>query len=111
MKTLHQHGIALAIAFIVSTTTALAQQSLWLTHDSAWSIEGRELVINVATITNPTTEDSGPLFLSIYAQPGSAYDGGAPGQLLGRAPLDAITAGAQVNNVEVRTRLKAPRAG
>jgi hypothetical protein len=111
MKALQQQAVSLAIALFISTTTALAQQSLWLTHDSSWRIEGRELVIQVANITNPTTEDSGPLFLSVYAQSGGAYDGGSPGTLIGRAPLDAIPASGQATGVELRTRLKAARTG
>lgn len=103
--------VAFAFGLLVFTIAATAQQSLWLTHDASWRIDGRELVIDVANITNPTQEESGPLFLSVYAQSGSAYDGGAPGQLLGRAPLDPIAAGAQTGGIQLRTRLKGFRAG
>lgn len=110
---LHHHratGLALILS-VALTAIASAQNSLWLTHDASWRIEGRELVIEIANVTNPsTTEESGPLFLSIYAQP-LIYEGAAPGQLIGRAAIDSIPAGGRADNVVVRTRLKAPRPG
>jgi hypothetical protein len=112
MKTHRYRMLALILLAATCCWNALAQSSLWLTHDSSWRIEGRELVIETLAINNPNgAEESGPLFLSIYAQPGAAYDGGVPGQLLGRAPIESIPAGGRVENVSVRTRVRAARPG
>ncbi|HMJ89052.1 MAG TPA: hypothetical protein VK530_04515 [Candidatus Acidoferrum sp.] len=111
MKALHHRALALTVLLILSCGTAVAQTSPWLTHDASWRIEGRELIIDIAYVANPTAEESGPLFLSIYAQPGIVYDGGAPGQLLGRAPIESIAANGRVDNLSLRTRVRAPRPG
>jgi hypothetical protein len=109
MKALHLWAVGLCIAAFTNITTA--QTSLWLTHDSSWKIQGRELVINVAFITNPTSDESGPLFLSVYAQPREAYDGGAPGQLLGRAAIASIPGNGRIDNVLVQAKLRASHPG
>jgi len=105
--------LRLSIAFLLMAfaTPVLAQPVVSLVHDSFWKIVGRQVSIEVATISNSGTEDSGPVFLSLYAQSGAAYDGGPPGILLARAPIGSIMAGQTVNNLAVTTRLHAVRTG
>lgn len=103
-------GIAgVVLAFILSSSAAFGAE--WLTHDSAWRIVGREVVIDVKSVTNPTAEESGPLFLSLYAQSGGWYEGGAPGQLMYRAPLESLPGNGRVDNIQAGGRVKLPKAG
>ncbi len=101
----------LAITFAF-TGSSFGQGAITLMHDSSWEVVGRDVTIRVAHILNTTTEDSGPLFLSLYARPTTVYDGtGSPGQLIARAPLDNIPAGQTLENAVVTTRAKAIRPG
>src|ERR1044071_4713421 len=101
--------VALTFAF---TDSSFAQGAITLMHDSSWEVVSRDVTIRVAHILNTTTEDSGPLFLSLYARPTTVYDGtGSPGQLIARAPLDNIPAGQTLEGTVVTTRAKAIRSG
>ena len=107
MKSILTLGLAL---FVLSSHHELgAQGGVELSHDSSWQIVGREMIIRVAAIQNTSGEDSPPLYLSLYAQSGTVYDGGKPGKLLAREALGTIPAGGLLNNTVVTTRAR--RAG
>jgi hypothetical protein len=82
-----------------------ASAQLKLEHDSSWELTGRQCTIRVLQLANLGGEDTAPLFLSIYAQRGTAYAGtGSPGQLVARAPIGALAANTISNNIVVTTR-------
>jgi hypothetical protein len=84
-----------------------AQSGLKLEHDSSWEIVGKECTIRASQLANLRPEATGPLFLSIYAKPGTGYDGtGSPGRLLSRAAIEPLGAGAVVNNIVVTAKAR-----
>ena len=97
--------IALTICF---ATNSFAQSGLKLEHDSSWEIVSQQCTIRVFQLANLTSEDTGPLFLSVYTKPGTGYDGtGKPGILLARAPIAPLPANTIANNIVVTTRARA----
>ena len=97
----------LTASFLFTACLALrAQQTFKVAGDSSWELTGRDLTIHATQISNFGANDSGPLFLSIYAQSGVPYNGGgaSPGRLLGRIPIGTIAAGAQISGVTVTAR-------
>jgi hypothetical protein len=101
--------IALAL---FTTGDLLAQPNLVLNHDSSWVITGRQCIIRASEIMNLGNEDTGPLYLSIYAKSDTGYDGtGSPGRLLARAAIDPLPALSARNNIVVAAKLRTPRRG
>jgi hypothetical protein len=84
-----------------------------LEHDSSWEIaERRACTIRIAQLANLGSEETGPLFASIYAKPGAGYDGtGSPGALVARAPIESIPGNSTVNDIVVTTKAKPTRPG
>ena len=101
--------LTLALFVLSSQHEVRAQGGVEISHDSSWQIEGREMIIRVAAIQNMSGEDSPPLYLSLYAQSGTVYEGGKPGKLLAREAIGSIPAGMLLNNAVVTTRAR--RAG
>lgn len=96
--------ICAAVAIGLSCN-AFAQ--LKLEHDSSWEIVGRQCTIRVLQLANLGAEDTGPLFLSIYAKGATGYDGtGSPGALVARAPIAALAANSTANNILVTTKAR-----
>jgi hypothetical protein len=112
MKTLRVYPCLLivSLALCIASNEAAAQPHLVLSHDSYWKVVRREVVIQARTVNNTGTEDSEPLFISLYATEGSIFDGGERGRLLARAPIGSIAAGQQTNDVMVQTRVRLPKA-
>src|SRR5262245_27885684 len=66
----------------------VAQPNIQLHHDSSWEIAGRQCILRALQVANAGDQDTGPLFLSVYARGGAGYDGtGSPGVLLARAEI------------------------
>lgn len=107
---MHLTKSCLLIAVACCCGVALhAQPNIQLNHDSSWHIQGREVTIRALEVVNVGDQDTGPLFLSIYARTGTGYDGvGSPGKLLARATIDPIPAGTSRQSIEVVTKLRAP---
>src|SRR6185369_5831942 len=76
-------------------------------HDSSWETVGRQGTIRALQLANLGGEETGPLFLSVYAKGGAGYDGtGSPGALICRAPIGSLAANATANNILVTARAR-----
>src|SRR3954463_8350434 len=97
--------VFLAAFSIACLSRCFAQEAgVRMMHDAWWSLNGRDVVIHVSQITNEGTEETGPLFLSLYAQTGRAYDtGDSAGQLIVRAPIDSLAAG-ETKSLDITAR-------
>lgn len=94
-------GVALAWAAF----NAFGQPVLKLEHDSSWDLNKRQCTIRALQLANLSGEDSGPIYLSVYARAGTGWDGvGSPGTLLARAPIESIPANTTLNNIVVTTK-------
>lgn len=94
------------LAFILASSS-FAQSELKLEHDSSWEIVGKECTIRASQLANLRAEETGPLFLSLYAKPDTGYDGnGSPGRLVARAPLGVLSANGTLNNIVVTTKAR-----
>jgi hypothetical protein len=94
------------LAFILASDS-FAQSELKLEHDSSWEIVGKDCTIRAAQFANLRAEETGPLFLSLYAKPGTGYDGNSsPGRLVARAPIGVLAANATLNNIIVTTKAR-----
>ena len=92
------------------STAAFAQSSVKLEHDSSWELSGHTCTIRVFQLANLKSEDTGPLFLSIYARPDAGYDGAnSPGRLIARAAIDSLVASETRNNIVVTAKAHATR--
>ena len=98
---------------VLCAVNVLGQPNLRLEHDSSWEIgERRMCTIRISELANLASEETGPLFASIYAKPGAGYDGvGSPGTLVARAPIGTIPANGTLNNILVTTKAKPTRPG
>ena len=86
---------------------AFSQPTLKLEHDSSWEIVRRQCTIRVLQLANLSAQDTGPLYLSIYARPGTGWDGtGSPGVLLARAPIAGLAANTTTNDIVVTTKAR-----
>ncbi len=84
---------------------AMGQANLKLEHNSSWEIANRQCTIRVSQLANLGNEDSGPLFLSIYARTGVGYDGvNSPGKLIARASIPPIAANSVITDLVVTTK-------
>jgi len=89
-----------------------AQPTLKLEHDSSWDLMRRQCIIRVLQLANLSSEDTGPLYLSIYAKTGTGWDGvGSPGTLIARATIDGLAANTTTNNVVVTTKARVVPSG
>jgi hypothetical protein len=92
---------------ICITIHAFAQSGLKLEHDSSWEIMGRQCTIRVFQLANLGSEETGPLFLSVYTKPGAGYDGtGSPGIRIVRAPIGPLAANTTTNNIVVTAKAR-----
>src|SRR5436853_5852566 len=105
LQTLTRFCAVLALCF---STTIFAQPVLKLEHDSSWEIASRLCTIRASQLANRSGDDTGPLFLSIYARSDVGYDGvNSPGRLIARAPIDPLAANATANNIIVTAKAHA----
>jgi len=101
---------AITAAFIA--IKAAGQPTVKLEHDSSWAVAQRQCTIRVFQLANLSAEDTGPLFLSIYARAGAAFDGGnSPGILVARAPLGSLAGHAIANNIVVTAKARSVPPG
>jgi hypothetical protein len=106
MKTLQTFTRACILVFCFAAA-AFGQPSIKLEHDSAWEIVRRQCTIRVFQIANLTGEDTGPLFVSIYARAGAGYDGeNSPGILVARAAIGSLGPNEVTNNLVVTARAR-----
>src|SRR5689334_22069927 len=110
LKGLPRFVSVIAVAW---ATNIFAQPSVKLEHDSVWAIGAkRQCTIVISQIANLSSEETGPLFVSIYAKPGAGYDGGnSPGALVARAPIASIPGNSTAHNIVVTTKAKPVRPG
>ncbi len=113
MKQLQILAHFISMLAFASATHVLAQPNLKLEHDSSWEIgENRQCTIRIFQLANLSAEETGPLFVSIYAKPGAGYDGvSAPGTLVARAPLASIPGNSTANNIILTAKAKPVRPG
>ena len=98
-----QLGATLALCLALNTFG----QTVKLEHDSSWEIVGRQGTIRALQLANLGSEETGPLFLSVYAKGGVGYDGtGSPGALLIRAPIGSIAGNAIANNIQTTAKAR-----
>jgi hypothetical protein len=112
MKALQSFTLLIGAALLWACS-ASGQPTLWLEHDSFWHLgEKRNCTIRISSLQNLGAEETGLLFASIYAKPGSGFDGtGSPGTLIARAPLGSIPGNSSINNVVLTTKAKRARPG
>ena len=105
--------LVLGMLLICAAQTGLAQLNVKLEHDSSWEIgERKACTIRISQIANLGSEETGPLFASIYAKPGAGYDGvSSPGTLVARAPIASIAGNSTANNLVLTTKAKPTRPG
>lgn len=105
MKTLRTFTRLCVALTCCLSSNAFAQSTLKLEHDSSWEIAARHCTIRVSQLANLGAQDTGPLFLSIYARAGAGYDGvNSPGRLLARAPIAPLAANTTANNIIVTVK-------
>jgi hypothetical protein len=80
-----------AIAAIVIGANVFSQTTVKLEHDSSWEVAGRRCTIRVLQLANLSSEETGPLYLSLYARAGAGYDGhNSRGRFVSRARIASI---------------------
>ncbi len=109
---LFTRAAVLTMVFAIAANV-LAQPNVKLEHDSSWAIgEGRQCTIRISQLANLSAEDTGPLFVSIYAKPGAGYDGSSsPGTLVARAPLASIAGNYTASDIVLTAKAKPVRPG
>ena len=108
MKTLRTFSRFCAMLTCCLSASVFAQSGLKLEHDSSWEIAARSCTIRASQLANLRSEDTGPLFLSVYVRSGTGYDGvNSPGRLLARAPIGPLAANTTMNNIVVTTKARA----
>jgi hypothetical protein len=100
MKALQTFTRACAVVIAASAFSAIGQPTVKLEHDSSWAVAQHQCTIRARQLTNLGSEETPPLFLSIYVRAGAGYDGfNSPGVLVARAPIGSIAGNAVMTDI------------